>query len=138
MPDSFNTDEKTSKRMRSIKTSNTDIEKKVRSLLHGMGLRFRLKNTHLCGRPDIILPKYKSVVFVNGCFWHGHKKCRKGRMQPKKNVDFWKTKIENNKKRDIKIKEVLESMGWNVLLIWECEIKTLDALKLKLKNYFKL
>lgn len=109
--------------MAAIKGKDTKPEMTVRKYLFSRGLRFRVQVRKLPGSPDIVLPKYKTVVFVNGCFWHGHDGCRYYRL-PKSNVEFWKAKIERNKARDARNEEELKAMGWRVIRIWECEIRT--------------
>lgn len=110
-----------SKLMARIKAKNTKPEIVLRKLLHRDGFRFRLHRKDLPGRPDIVLPKYKSVIFVNGCFWHGHKDCKHFKI-PKTRTDFWLNKIISNKKRDKKNIEILKKMGWNPITIWECTL----------------
>jgi DNA mismatch endonuclease (patch repair protein) len=110
-----------SKMMANIKGKNTKPELAVRSALHRMGYRFRLHRRDLPGRPDIVLPKYKAVIFVNGCFWHGHF-CHLFRW-PKTRENFWREKILANKKRDQKNIEALLQEGWRVCIIWECSIR---------------
>ena len=110
--------------MAKIRSKNTTPEKKVRSILHRIGYRFRIHNQKLPGTPDIVLPKYKSVIFVHGCFWHGHN-CKKGKL-PSSNTDFWKEKISNNKSRDAKNSDLLVKLGWKVIIIWQCEISKID------------
>lgn len=109
--------------MSQIKSKNTKPEILVRKLLFSKGLRFRLHSKELPGKPDIILPKYKTVIFVNGCFWHGHENC-KYFVIPKSNTDFWMQKIRNNKIRDVENYKKLKSLSWKVFTIFECEIKT--------------
>lgn len=108
--------------MSQIKGKNTKPEEMVRKYLFAQGFRYRKNDKKLPGTPDIVLPKYKTVIFVNGCFWHGHAGC-KYFVWPKSNPDFWKRKIETNISRDRKIIELLEERGWNVIVIWECELK---------------
>ncbi len=93
----------------------------VRRTLHGLGFRFRLCPQHLPGRPDIVLPKYRLVIFVHGCFWHQHC-CPRGKV-PESNRDFWTTKLSRNVERDREKREALEGAGWRVLIIWECDTK---------------
>jgi len=107
--------------MSRIKSKNTRPEILVRSFLHRHGLRFSLNHAALPGKPDIILPKYKAVVFVNGCFWHKHD-CPRFVM-PSSNQDYWIPKINSNKERDERNQKRLREMGWNVIVIWECELK---------------
>ena len=132
------TDTFTSNRMRLVKTANTDIEKSVRKVLHKLGFRFRLNNRKLPGKPDVVLRRYETVVFVNGCFWHGHNKCAKGQLRPKKNAMYWKRKIEKNQERDSRVNAQLEADGWKVLTIWECEIKNEIFLAEKVRKFVKI
>lgn len=106
-----------------VKSKNTRPEIIVRSFLHRKGLRFRVNQISLPGKPDIVLRKYKAVVFVNGCFWHRHSdpSCKLARM-PKSNISFWKEKLEKNKERDLQKKEKLEALGWRVFYVWECQL----------------
>jgi len=112
---------KRSEMMSGIGSKNTKPEIIVRKLLHSNGYRFRLHSKNLPGRPDICLPKHKSVIFVNGCFWHGHS-CPIFRV-PKTRPDFWYAKIEGNRQRDRKNIEDLLELGWRVLVIWECTLR---------------
>lgn len=120
MPDIF-APEKRHEIMQNVKTKNTAPEIKLRSLLHKNGFRFRVNRKDLPGKPDIVLPKYRAVIFVHGCFWHGHD-CPRGR-RPQTNADFWNQKIDRNVIRDKSDASLLESLGWRVLIVWECEIK---------------
>ena len=108
--------------MSCIKGKGTKPEEIVRKYLFSQGFRYRKNDKRLPGTPDIVLPKYKTVIFVNGCFWHGHKGC-KYFVWPKNNAEFWKKKIEDNISRDQKSIELLEAQGWSVIIIWECELK---------------
>ena len=108
--------------MSMIKGKNTKPEELVRKFLFSQGFRYRKNVRTLPGSPDIVLPKYKTVIFVNGCFWHGHEGC-KCFVWPKNNADFWHEKITTNIQRDAKKKALLELAGWRVLVIWECELK---------------
>ncbi len=116
--------------MRAVKSKNTKPELKVRSFLHRRGLRYKLYDPKLPGKPDLVFPKYKTVLFVNGCFWHGHKDqlCKLART-PKSNVDFWENKVLTNQKRDKRNTQQLKDLGWNVLVIWECQINNLEYLE---------
>jgi DNA mismatch endonuclease (patch repair protein) len=120
--------------MQSVRSRDTGPEMIVRRMLHRMGLRFSLHRKDLPGRPDIVLPKYKAVVFVHGCFWHGHG-CPKGRL-PKSRLDFWGPKIQRNRKRDTESVKMLKGEGWRVLTIWQCQTKDTDRLHGKLANFF--
>lgn len=111
--------------MRKVRGKNTAPEKKVRSFLHSLGYRFRLHRNDLPGTPDIVLPKFKIAIFVHGCFWHGHANgaCKRGKM-PKSHTMFWVNKIKANQERDSRVLNKLAETGWNVLVVWECEIKS--------------
>ncbi len=124
--------EKRSQMMAGIRGKNTKPEIQVRKLLHAAGFRFRLHRKDLPGKPDIILPKYKVVIFVHGCFWHGHENCHLFRL-PKSRIDFWEAKISGNVKRDKHKQKQLLNDGWRVLLVRECALKgktTLDTFTL--------
>lgn len=116
------TPEQRSRCMAAIHSKDTKPEVLVRKFLFAKGLRFRVCNRKLPGTPDIVLPKYKTVIFIDGCFWHRHEDCKYSRL-PKTNTKFWKSKIETNKARDIKNENALIAAGWNVIRLWECEIR---------------
>lgn len=117
------TPEERSRNMSAIKSNDTKPEMIVRRYLHGLGYRYGLHNKKLPGRPDIVLRRYKTIIFVNGCFWHGHENCKYYRL-PKSNTDFWQTKIAQNRVRDERDIKELVQLGWHVIVIWECELKT--------------
>ena len=130
--------QKRSEVMSRIRGKNTKPEMLLRSQLFRQGLRFRVHQKDLPGKPDIILPKYKTAIFVHGCFWHYHKDCREGRI-PSTNSKFWKEKLEKNISKDEKYVQLLTALGWKVLIIWECEIekhlaKTISNLVCNIKN----
>lgn len=108
--------------MSHIRSRNTKPEIIVRKYLFAHGFRYRVNVKKLPGTPDIVLRKYRTVIFVNGCFWHGHEGC-KYFVLPKSNVDFWKKKIERNRERDLKERIRLRDMGWHVIQLWECQLK---------------
>lgn len=120
--------------MSQIHSKDTKPEELVRKFLFSQGFRYRKNDARLPGKPDIVLPKYKTVIFVNGCFWHKHEGC-KYFVWPKNNAEFWRNKIEGNVQRDLRHQLKLQAMGWKVILIWECELKgykferTMKALK---------
>ena len=114
-----------------IRSANTAPEIIVRKLLYSLGCRFRLHKKDLPGKPDIVLKKYKTVIFVHGCFWHQHKRCKRSNI-PKSNTSYWKPKLSNNIKRDIQHKTDLRKLGWRTITIWECETKTIEKLRKKL------
>ncbi|MBS0606342.1 MAG: DNA mismatch endonuclease Vsr [Verrucomicrobia bacterium] len=126
--------EKRSWNMSRIRGRNTKPEIRVRSLLHRMGFRFRLKNDKLPGKPDIILSKYKTTIFIHGCFWHRHMNC-KNNYTPKSRTDFWMNKFNANIKRDKQISENISNIGWNQLIIWECETNNEEQLTKKIKDF---
>lgn len=108
--------------MAQIRGKGTKPEMVVRKFLFGRGFRYRLNHPWLPGHPDIVLRKYRSVIFVNGCFWHGHEGCRYY-VVPKSNTEFWKAKIARNRARDIEEQRRLASMGWHCITVWECQLK---------------
>ena len=109
--------------MSRIRSRNTTPEKLVRSMLHRMGFRFRLHRRDLPGTPDIVLPRYRTVVFVHGCFWHRHCGCR-FTYTPKSRVDFWNRKFRENVKRDRRARRKLRRLEWRVVVVWECQART--------------
>ena len=108
--------------MSRIRGKNTKPEELVRKYLFAQGFRYRKNDARLPGKPDIVLPKYKTVIFVNGCFWHAHEGCRYF-VWPKNNAEFWKKKIDGNIERDAKNQRLLTELGWRVIVVWECELK---------------
>lgn len=133
------TKESRSYNMSRIAGKDTKPEELVRKYLFSRGFRYRKNVRKLPGSPDLVLPKYRTVIFVNGCFWHGHEGC-KYFVWPKSNVEFWRKKIEANISRDQRKEAQLRNMGWNVLIVWECELRpskrqaTLEGLENKLKQ----
>lgn len=121
--------------MSAIKSADTKPELIVRRYLFSRGLRYRLHSKKLPGTPDLVFPKYRSVVFIHGCFWHGHEECGMFRF-PKSNEVFWRTKIEHNVKRDVAVAAALLRLGWRVLVIWECTLKK-NTRKKTLENLYK-
>ncbi len=113
--------------MSRIKSKNTKPEENVRKYLFSKGFRYRKNDKRYPGKPDVVLPKYKTVIFINGCFWHHHENCKYA-SQPKDNAEFWNIKFYNNVARDKKNIAELESAGWRVIVIWECEVKTKQKL----------
>lgn len=133
------TPEQRSYNMSRIRGKNTKPEELVRRYLFAQGFRYRKNDARFPGKPDIVLPKYKTVIFVNGCFWHAHEGC-KYFVWPKSDVDFWKRKINGNIQRDLRNNQLLSEQGWNVIIIWECQLKkstfdeTLQHLVGQIKN----
>jgi len=116
------THEKRSWNMSRIRGKDTEIEVKVRKYLFSQGFRFRKNVSNMPGKPDIVLPKYKTVIFIHGCYWHRHAGC-KNCTTPSTNREFWLDKFEKNIKNDSKHQQDLETAGWKVLILWECEIE---------------
>lgn len=116
--------------MRGIRSSNTQPELQVRKALHARGFRYRINAKELPGRPDIVLPKWKAVIFVHGCFWHAHQGCRYFRL-PATRTEFWEQKLAANAARDARQIEQLLAMGWRVQVVWECALKNKNATALE-------
>lgn len=123
--------------MSRIRDRDTIPERTVRSLLHRLGLRFRLHRRDLPGKPDIILPKYNTAMFIHGCFWHRHDRCSFA-YTPKTRTEFWETKFEMNVKRDLEVSTILQKLGWRTVIVWECEIRNIDLLEERLRKEFGL
>ena len=119
--------------MRRVKGRDTGPELTVRRLLWDAGYRYRLHRKDLPGRPDIVLPGRQAVVFVHGCFWHGHD-CARGARRPKANADYWKAKIARNVDRDARVQADLIDIGWRPVTVWECELKDPAALEARLRE----
>jgi DNA mismatch endonuclease, patch repair protein len=135
MTDRLSKDER-SANMRAVKGGDTKPEKLVRRISHAMGYRFRLHDRHLPGTPDLVFPSRGKVIFVHGCFWHGHK-CRRGSQTPKTNTAFWVMKIAKNLERDAEQLAQLKKSGWRCLVVWECETKKLDQLSSRLYRFLR-
>jgi len=128
------TKEKRSWNMSRIRSKDTIPEKIVRSTLHQMGYRFRLHVKDLPGKPDIVLTKYKTVIFVHGCFWHRHPRCKYA-YTPKSRIEFWNKKFKDNIKRFTTVEKELKELNWKIVVIWECEVKgPINKLKDKIKT----
>ena len=121
--------------MAAVRQKDTAPEMRVRRLLHGIGYRYRLHDRNLPGKPDVVFSARRKVIFVNGCFWHGHK-CRKGRI-PKSNVEFWRAKITRNRARDAEAIGELRSEGWSVRIVWQCELRDEGSLKGRLVGFLE-
>lgn len=121
--------------MSRIGSRNTRPERFVRSMLHSLGLRFRLNVTRLPGSPDIVLAKWRTAIFVHGCFWHRHPKC-KFAYEPKSRVTFWDKKFQQNMVRDAANYQELKELGWRVIVVWECETREPSRLRLRLRRLF--
>lgn len=130
------TKSKRSEVMSRIRGRDTKPERAVRSILHRLGYRFRLHRTDLPGKPDIVLPRSKIVIFVHGCFWHRHKDCRFA-YTPKTRTEFWLKKLESNVAHDHKVQTQLSELGWFVITVWECELRTPEKLARRLDDAVK-
>ena len=127
---------KRSRIMRAVKSRDTKPEMIVRRLAHAMGYRYRLHRAGLPGKPDLVFGPRRKVIFVHGCFWHGHD-CKRGARVPKTNVEYWTAKIGGNRQRDADSEAALIAMGWRVLIVWECEMKDRAALAARLRAYLE-
>lgn len=130
------TSEQRSRTMRAVKGRDTRPEMKVRRILHRMGYRYRLHRKDLPGKPDIVFGPRRRVIFVNGCFWHGHS-CKRGNRLPKTNAEYWKSKIARNVERHAKQLDELATVGWKSLTLWECELVDEDALSRRLRVFLE-
>lgn len=119
--------------MRAVKSKDTKPEIRLRKALFALGYRYRLNVADLPGKPDLVFPKYKTALFMHGCFWHGHD-CKRGSRKPKTNADYWRNKIAKNKERDKRNADALEAAGWRVIIVWECELSLLNPADLPIKN----
>jgi DNA mismatch endonuclease (patch repair protein) len=128
-----------SRNMASIRSKGMKPELAVRKAAHALGFRFRLHRKDLPGKPDLVFPKYRAVIFVHGCFWHQHPepRCLDGR-PPKSNLDYWRPKLARNVERDAASKAMLQEQGWRTLVIWECETKDAEALAAKIAGFLGL
>jgi DNA mismatch endonuclease (patch repair protein) len=126
--------EKRSWIMSRVKGCDTKPERLIRSLVHRMGFRFRVHRRALPGNPDIVLPRHRKVIFVHGCFWHGHKRCPRSK-RPTTNKSFWERKLDGNIERDKRFRTELQRMGWKVLVVWQCETRNQETLLGKLGRF---
>ncbi|WP_430430488.1 very short patch repair endonuclease [Oceanicaulis sp.] len=131
--DVFTPDER-SRVMRAVKDKNTKPEMIVRRMAHALGYRYRLHRKDLPGSPDLVFAGRKAVIFVHGCFWHGHD-CKRGSRQPKTNAEYWRAKIARNMSRDAANLQALENQGWRALVLWECELKDRAAMAERLRGF---
>jgi DNA mismatch endonuclease (patch repair protein) len=119
--------------MSKISGKETKPEIIVRKLLFAQGFRYRKNDKRLPGKPDIVLPKYKTIIFVHGCFWHGHQNCRKSAL-PQTNYEFWKNKIQGNTERDKSNQKQLKKLGWKIIVVWQCRIKNRELFEKTMKR----
>ena len=128
--------EQRSRMMSGVKGKNTGPELAVRRLVHRLGYRFRLHDSRLPGRPDIVLPRHRKIIQVHGCFWHQHHGCPRSK-RPKTRKTFWDRKLDDNVCRDRRVKRELEEMGWSVLVLWQCEVEDTDTLLPKTTSFLE-
>ena len=127
--------ERRSANMRQIRSKNTVPETVLRSLIHRLGYRFRLHRKDLPGKPDLVFSSRRKAIFVHGCFWHQHSRCREGRL-PGTRLEYWEPKLAKNRQRDVASQAALKALGWNVLTVWECELaKNSNAISRKLVRF---
>ena len=122
--------------MRSVKARDTKPEMLTRRTIHGMGYRYRLHRKDLPGKPDLVFPALRKVIFVHGCFWHGHD-CARGARTPKANRAYWVRKINSNRERDSQSQKALKQDRWCVLTVWECEMKDQEAFRRRLRHFLE-
>jgi len=125
-----------SERMSRVRSKDTKPEMAVRRLVHGLGYRYRLHGRKLPGHPDLVFASRRKVIFVHGCFWHRHPRCKNTRL-PKSKLDFWKPKLEDNRKRDLKSQRMLRKLGWAYLVIWECEVNGTEVLTKRIIDFLE-
>lgn len=122
--------------MARIKGQNTKPEILVRKLVHSLGYRFRLHQNKLPGKPDLVLPRHEKIIFVHGCFWHGHAGCSRATV-PSTNISFWQRKIQGNKRRDLSVRRKLRRKGWSILVVWQCQTRSIERLTDRLRCFFQ-
>ena len=122
--------------MKRVRGKDTAPEMTVRRMVHGMGFRYALHRSDLPGNPDLVFPARERVIFVHGCFWHGHS-CRAGRNRPASNTNYWTAKLDRNVARDAVNRRRLRNLGWRVLVIWECELKNPNRLRARVSRFFE-
>jgi DNA mismatch endonuclease (patch repair protein) len=120
--------------MRAVRSRDTGPEMIVRRAVTALGYRYRLHGATLPGKPDLVFGPRRKVIFVHGCFWHGHD-CKRGAREPKANADYWRAKVRRNRERDVQTLKILEASGWSVLVVWECETRIREALAGRLAQF---
>ena len=135
MPDTMTPQER-SERMSRVKNKDSKAELRVRGIVHRLGFRFRLHNKSLPGKPDIVLPRHGKVILIHGCYWHRHGVCRPLSI-PENNPEFWREKFDGNVERDRRNIRQLRELGWDVLVVWECETKDAESVEAKLRDFLK-
>ena len=119
-----------------VRSKDTSPELALRRLVHKMGFRYRLHVGNLPGKPDMVFPSRRAVIFMHGCFWHRHPGCKLARI-PKSRIGFWREKLNKNRKRDLRNIKMLKEMGWRVLIVWECELRDLERVSKKVKGFLE-
>ena len=130
------TEAERSKQMSLVRAKNSKPELLVRRLVHRLGYRFRLHRRDLPGKPDLVFPARRKIIFVHGCFWHGHE-CRLGRRRPKSRLDYWIPKITRNNQRDQKTLRKLRGMRWKCLVLWECQLRDIEKLTIQITRFLE-
>lgn len=125
-----------SERMALVRSKHTKPELAIRSLVYGMGFRYRLHGNKLPGRPDLVFPSRRKAIFVHGCFWHRHRGCKLARI-PKSRVRFWTEKLEGNRRRDVRNMARMRRLGWSSLVVWECQLGKLESLSCRIRNFLE-
>lgn len=125
-----------SERMSKIRGKGSNPEMRLRRLVHGLGFRYRLHVKELPGKPDLVFPAKRAVIFMHGCFWHRHEGCKLARL-PKSKLDFWMAKLEANRQRDLIHQRQLSDLGWRVLVIWECELNDIEHVSQIIKKFLR-
>jgi DNA mismatch endonuclease, patch repair protein len=128
------TPEQRKRTMTQVHSKDTQPEMRVRRLVHSLGYRYRLHRKELPGTPDLVFPKRRKIIFVHGCFWHGHD-CKAGRKRPKANEEYWSAKLARNRDRDTTNQTLLRAQGWDVLTVWECDLKRFDDLTVMIRRF---
>jgi len=126
--------ERRSANMARIRSQNTSPEVSLRKVIHRLGYRFRLHRNDLPGKPDLVFPSRKKVIFVHGCFWHQHSECREGRV-PGSRLEYWVPKLRRNQERDVLAQSSLKEQGWGYLVVWECELKDITAVLKRVRGF---
>jgi DNA mismatch endonuclease, patch repair protein len=133
--DTFTTAERSAV-MKRVRGKDTRPEMAVRSMVHRLGFRYALHRRDLPGNPDLVFPARDRVIFVHGCFWHGHS-CRAGRNRPASNTNYWTAKLDRNQARDTTNRRLLKKLGWRILVIWECELRNPERLRSRIARFFE-
>lgn len=129
--------ERRSENMRRICSKDTNPEIELRAIVHSLGYRFRLHRDNLPGKPDLVFPSRRKVIFVHGCFWHQHSRCKEGRI-PASRRDYWLPKLTKNRERDSAVRHALRNKGWKILTVWECQLKSKQAISKSVTRFLSV